>query len=260
MISPLNLATTIATERRSPAGEPSRTLDLVGHRGLARRACAAVRSGTAGAGTRSCVVEDRGLLGRVRHAASSSISSVRSSGPDGGGDGRASPASGGQVALVLVVRRISSGTCSTTVSPKPSIPAGLHGLLVRIRDRRQAEVGEDLVPIPTRARRPESRARGSPRGCPARALAARTPSACSGGRSRVPPATCRAGRRAPRRRCSRSAVLELLAAVAAERVEHVAGEALGVDADEHVLGAVDVAADEGHVVLARQRLPEGDGA
>ena len=28
--------------------------------------------------------------------------------------------------------------------------------------------------------------------------------------------------------------LELLAAVAAQRVEHVAGQALGVDADEHV--------------------------
>ena len=44
--------------------------------------------------------------------------------------------------------------------------------------------------------------------------------------------------------------LELLAAVAAQRVEDVAGEALGVDADEDVLRAVDVAADERDVVLA----------
>ena len=43
--------------------------------------------------------------------------------------------------------------------------------------------------------------------------------------------------------------LELLAAVAAERVEHVAGEALGVHADEHVLGAGHLALDERDVVL-----------
>src|SRR3712207_8850229 len=30
---------------------------------------------------------------------------------------------------------------------------------------------------------------------------------------------------------------------------HVAGQALGVDADEHVVGAVDLPLDEGHVVL-----------
>ena len=47
--------------------------------------------------------------------------------------------------------------------------------------------------------------------------------------------------------------LELLAAVAAHRVEHIAREALRVDADEHVLGAVDVALDERDVVLAVRR-------
>ena len=53
--------------------------------------------------------------------------------------------------------------------------------------------------------------------------------------------------------------LELLAAVAAERVEDVAGEALGVDADEHVLLAGDLALDERDVVLAGQHLAERDG-
>ena len=52
--------------------------------------------------------------------------------------------------------------------------------------------------------------------------------------------------------------LELLAAVAAQRVEDVAGEALGVDAHEHVLLALDLAADERDVVLAGQRLAERD--
>ena len=44
-------------------------------------------------------------------------------------------------------------------------------------------------------------------------------------------------------------VLELLAAVAAQRVEDVAGEALGVHAHEHVLLARDLAPDHRHVVL-----------
>ena len=52
--------------------------------------------------------------------------------------------------------------------------------------------------------------------------------------------------------------VELVAAVAAQRVEDVAGQALGVDADEHVVGAVDVAVHERDVVLARQLLAEGD--
>ena len=43
---------------------------------------------------------------------------------------------------------------------------------------------------------------------------------------------------------------ELLAAVAAQRVEHVAREAFRVDPDEHVAGAFDVALDERDVVLA----------
>ena len=58
---------------------------------------------------------------------------------------------------------------------------------------------------------------------------------------------------------ARERQLELLAAVAAERVEDVAGQALGVDADEHVLLALDLALDERDVVLAGQRLAEGDG-
>src|SRR3954453_20248491 len=53
--------------------------------------------------------------------------------------------------------------------------------------------------------------------------------------------------------------LQLLAAVAAKRMEDVAGQAPRVDAHEHVLLAVDVALDESDVVLARKRLTEGDG-
>ena len=48
--------------------------------------------------------------------------------------------------------------------------------------------------------------------------------------------------------------VELLAAVAAQRVEDVAGEAFGVDADEHVLRAVDVAVHEREVRAAGERL------
>src|SRR6266540_798980 len=56
----------------------------------------------------------------------------------------------------------------------------------------------------------------------------------------------------------RERLLELLAAVAAERVEDVSGQTLGVDADEDILLALDVALDERDVVLAGQLLPEGD--
>jgi hypothetical protein len=51
---------------------------------------------------------------------------------------------------------------------------------------------------------------------------------------------------------------ELVAAVAAQRVEDVAGEALGVHAHQYVLAAVDLALDERDVRLAGQRLAEGN--
>jgi hypothetical protein len=53
--------------------------------------------------------------------------------------------------------------------------------------------------------------------------------------------------------------LELLAAVAAERMEDVARQALRMDADEDVLLALHLALDERNVVLAGERLAEGDG-
>ena len=54
--------------------------------------------------------------------------------------------------------------------------------------------------------------------------------------------------------------LELLAAVAAQRVEDVAGQALRVHADEHVLGAVDLALDHRDVVLVvDERAVADDG-
>ena len=54
--------------------------------------------------------------------------------------------------------------------------------------------------------------------------------------------------------------VELQAAVAAHRAEHVAGEALGVHADEHVLLARDLAAHERDVLGAvEQRLEHVGG-
>ncbi len=53
--------------------------------------------------------------------------------------------------------------------------------------------------------------------------------------------------------------LELLAAVAAQRVEDVAGQALGVHAHEDVRLARDVALDHGDVVLAVDQRAEADG-
>ena len=53
--------------------------------------------------------------------------------------------------------------------------------------------------------------------------------------------------------------LELLAAVAAAGVEDVTGEALGVHAHEHVLGAVHLALHQRDVCLVRDRLAVRDG-
>ena len=52
--------------------------------------------------------------------------------------------------------------------------------------------------------------------------------------------------------------LELLAAVAAQRVEDVTGEALGVDSDQHVLDAPHVALDHRDVVLLVDQRPVAD--
>ena len=57
---------------------------------------------------------------------------------------------------------------------------------------------------------------------------------------------------------ARQRELELLAAVAAERVEDVAGQALRVHADEHVLGALDVALDQRDVLLVGDQLAVRD--
>ena len=47
---------------------------------------------------------------------------------------------------------------------------------------------------------------------------------------------------------------QLLAAVAAQGAEGIAGEALGMDAAEDVLPVADVALHEGNVVLAVERV------
>ena len=57
---------------------------------------------------------------------------------------------------------------------------------------------------------------------------------------------------------ARERVLELLAAVAEERVEDVARQALGVHADEDVLRALDVALHERDVLLVREELAVRD--
>ena len=53
--------------------------------------------------------------------------------------------------------------------------------------------------------------------------------------------------------------LQLLAAIAAQRVEHVTGQALRVHADEHIVLTVDVALDERNVVLVvdQRAVPDG---
>ena len=54
------------------------------------------------------------------------------------------------------------------------------------------------------------------------------------------------------RRPRSSAASQLRAAVAAQRAEDVAGEALGVHPDQHVLAVADVAADERDVLACRR--------
>src|SRR5207247_4235376 len=49
-----------------------------------------------------------------------------------------------------------------------------------------------------------------------------------------------------------------LAAIAPQRMEHVAGQALRMDAHEHVLSSGNVALHERDVMLPRQLLAEGD--
>ena len=122
------------------------------------------------------------------------------------------------------------------------MPEIFCGLFVRHADRRQPEVGEDLVADPVLARvggeaEREVRLDGVE-------PCSWSSYACSLFEQADPAALLRhveERRRALRPRSGASAQLELLAAVAAQRVEDVAGEALGVDADEDVLGAVDVA-------------------
>ena len=67
-------------------------------------------------------------------------------------------------------------------------------------------------------------------------------------------------RRGPPRRCGSMARVELHAAVAAQRTEHVAGEALGVHPHQHVALALHRAPDHRHVLLAvEERLVDVAG-
>ncbi len=82
--------------------------------------------------------------------------------------------------------------------------------------------------------------------------------ACARARCHAPRARGGTRRRPLLRRDHRHRRFELRAAVALERAEHVAGEALAVHADEHVVGALHVAADERQVGLAVEDRLERD--
>src|SRR4029453_12678891 len=161
---------------------------------------------------------------------------------------------GGEVALVLGVRvdddRELLRDCQTV-----ALQAGqLLGVVRQDPNRAQAEVGEDLVadpPLSRIGRIAELEVR----------------------LDRVEPALLQLVRLQLRKQADAAALLrhveedaallrldplerelELVAAVAAERVEDVAGQTLGVHADEDVLRAVDLALHERDVRLAGARL------
>ena len=163
-----------------------------------------------------------------------------------------------QVAPFSAFGGTSIGTCSTTVSPKPSSPVSFFGLFVRIRIVVSPRSARIWLPIP------HSRASA---GKPSSRFASTVSRPCLLQLVRlqlVEQADAAALLRHVEQdaallgRDQRQRELELLAAVAAQRVEDVAGEALGVHAHEHVLGAVDVAVHERDVRLAGERLAEGD--
>ena len=135
------------------------------------------------------------------------------------------------------------------MSPKPLMPEILRGVVGEDTDRRQAEVGKDLRPDPVLAcvgleAELEVRLDG------VEALLLQLVRA-ELVEEADPPALLREIEQysLPLVLDPRERVLELLPAVAAPRMEDVAGEAFGVDADEHVVLAVHVALDERDVLL-----------
>ena len=165
---------------------------------------------------------------------------------------------GGQIPPVLVVRDDLERHLLDHVEAEPVEAGDLLRVVREDPDRGEAEVGEDLVADP-----PVARVHGE---------AERE--VCLDGVEPLglelvgaqlvekpdPAALLRHVEEdaAPLARDLRERLLALLAAVAEKRVEDIAGEALGVDADEHVLGALDIAGDERDVHLAGELLAECD--
>src|ERR671937_806024 len=142
----------------------------------------------------------------------------------------------GEIANVLGGRRGFDGHLFDHLEPEPFDAGDLLRVVREDADRRQAEVGEDLIADPVVAHvglEPELEVRFD-RVEPvllqlvrAQLVQQSDPAALL---RHVQKNTTLLGRDLRQR------LLELLAAVAAQRVEHVAGEALGMDAHEHVLG------------------------
>ena len=142
---------------------------------------------------------------------------------------------GAQVAMFSGVMCTSSGTCSTTVRPWSSIPARLAGLLVSSRTELHPEVGEDLRPdavVARVGRQPEVEVRVD--GVAAAVLQpvggelvhqADAPALVAAQVDHDAAALVGDGAQ----RC-----VQLRPAVAAQRAEDVAGQALGVQPDQHV--------------------------
>ena len=164
-----------------------------------------------------------------------------------------------QVAQVLRVRRRLDRQPLHDVEAVAFQTSVLGRIVGQKAHRRDPEVDQDLAP---RSRTPGCRRAGRGRGwrrrCRGPAPATCRRAACARAQSRDPrgPAGTRSRRPLLTAIFSRANV-ELRPAVAAPGPEDVAGEALAVDADEHVLPAGHVAGDEGEVLLAVDRRQVG---
>ena len=165
---------------------------------------------------------------------------------------------GGQIPAVLLVRRHLDRQLLGDAQPVRLEAGDLLRVVRQQPDRGQAEVGEDLVADPPLALvGGEAEREVGLDGVQPLLLQLVGLELCEQAdaaallRHVEEHAAALVGDRVQRR-------VELLAAVAAQRVEDVAGQAFGVDADEHVVGAVDVASDERDVMLPGQRLAEAD--
>src|SRR6266571_7975718 len=290
VISPLKRAATIATPRRVPSGSPSRTLTSSGRSSSPSACCSAsaVRSwGSGSSSSSSCsssLASSSGSVSSTSASTGASASSSSASGSSCSGSPSRSSSSPGQRSLIVdLVAEILVMQPVPELVPLGREVARVLGSWVRL-DRNllgdlQAEAFDagDLLRIvrqQTNGRQPQHR-----EDLVADAVVAHvrleaelevrldrieavllqlvgtqlveqtdpTPLLCH-----VQEYTAFLGRDAPHR------LVELLTAIATERVEDVARETLGVHADEHVLLAVDIAPHERQVPLGGQPFAEGD--